>query len=81
MVKVSICMGSSCFSRGNKENLNAVLTYIDYNDLKSKVDLEISGSLCQDACSKGPNMAVDGVLYFVADKSAAIELIKEACGE
>ena len=81
MVKVSICMGSSCFSRGNKENLDAVLSYIDHNGLKNKVDLQISGSLCQDACSKGPNMTIDGVLHCVADKSAAIELIKEACGE
>ncbi len=81
MIKVSICMGSSCFARGNKENLDAVLRYVEQNQLEKIVDLEISGSLCQDKCISGPNMTVNGMVYSVADCSSAIELIKEACGE
>jgi NADH:ubiquinone oxidoreductase subunit E len=34
---VKVCMGSSCFARGNLENLNFLETYIKENNLDAHV--------------------------------------------
>ncbi len=58
---IVICMGSSCFSRGNQENLQEVKDFLERNGLTDKVLLK--GSRCEGACLKGPNMTVDGRIF------------------
>ncbi len=58
---IKVCMGSSCFARGNLDNLNFLETYIKENNLEA--DLELTGALCQEKCSSGPNIYIDDVLY------------------
>lgn len=76
MVDVSICMGSSCFSRGNRENLKAILDYVKVNGLESECVVSLSGVLCMGCCSEGPNITIDGNVYNVSDTASAIELLK-----
>lgn len=54
-------MGSSCFARGNLDNLNFLENYIKENNLEAEI--ELTGALCQDKCSSGPNIYIDDVLY------------------
>lgn len=58
---IKVCMGSSCFARGNLDNLNFLETYIKENNLEA--DIELTGALCQEKCSSGPNIYIDDVLY------------------
>ena len=59
---ISICMGSSCFARGNNRSLEIIRKYIEENGSPAQV-VSIKGSLCQGLCSKGPNMLIDGKLF------------------
>lgn len=67
-------MGSSCFARGNDENLAFIEKYIDENNLDAEV--EVIGSRCENICAKGPNIIIDGVKYYGVDKNKLMELMK-----
>ncbi|MGE5354218.1 MAG: (2Fe-2S) ferredoxin domain-containing protein [Acidobacteriota bacterium] len=70
---IVICMGSSCFSRGNNKNLEVIKEFLRANNLNLKV--EISGNLCEDKCNKGPNVRINGKLYSFVDPSSLVELL------
>jgi iron-hydrogenase subunit alpha len=66
-------MGSSCFARGNLENLNFLETYIKENNLDTRV--ELVGALCSEQCSTGPNIYIDEVLYSEIDEEKLKEIL------
>ncbi|HOU01281.1 MAG TPA: (2Fe-2S) ferredoxin domain-containing protein [Bacteroidales bacterium] len=51
-----ICLGSSCFSRGNKDLVAFIKEYLKKNHLEDKVVFK--GARCMGNCSKGPNMKI-----------------------
>ncbi|MFW5656782.1 MAG: (2Fe-2S) ferredoxin domain-containing protein [Bacteroidota bacterium] len=55
-VEMRLCLGSSCYSRGNNEVLEVVKDYIDQNELSDKVDFR--GHLCKGNCNHGPNFSI-----------------------
>jgi len=57
-VEVVVCLGSSCFARGNAQNLGAIEAYLANHKLQNSVHL--TGCLCQDQCKRGPNLVVNG---------------------
>ena len=59
--EIKICMGSSCFARGNNKNLDFIEDYLKKNKLAAKI--ELIGSRCENKCSKGPNLIIDGQEY------------------
>jgi len=56
--EVIVCLGSSCFARGNSHNLDAIEAYLLDHRLQDSVRLK--GCLCQDQCKRGPNLVVRG---------------------
>ncbi len=60
-LKVEICMGSSCFSRGNKLILPILQTMVNNNEVNA--ELVLTGSLCSENCSKGPVLFVNDKMY------------------
>ena len=54
---MQICLGSSCFSRGNKEVAAFIREYLKKNHLEDKVIFK--GARCMGNCSKGPNLMID----------------------
>ncbi|MCE5347624.1 MAG: (2Fe-2S) ferredoxin domain-containing protein [Bacteroidales bacterium] len=58
---IHICLGSSCFSRGNEELLELIKDYLSKNNLKEKTDFR--GHLCSGECKCGPNLTIDGQEY------------------
>jgi NADH:ubiquinone oxidoreductase subunit E len=56
--EVVVCLGSSCFARGNAQNLAAIEAYLQNRGLESSV--RVTGCLCQDECKRGPNVTVGG---------------------
>ncbi len=60
-VRICICMGSSCFARGNGKNTRVLKEYVERAGLDSSV--ELVGLLCEGKCSAGPNLQIDGRTY------------------
>lgn len=57
---ITLCMGSSCFLRGNGRNLPYVQRFLEAHRLDTRVTLR--GCRCGGCCSGGPNIWIDGVL-------------------
>ncbi len=57
---VTICMGSSCFSRGNNRNAEIIQQFIQSNGLEDTVSF--SGCLCTGHCKNGPVLMINGEL-------------------
>ena len=74
-VKVELCMGSSCFARGNSSILSAIENYISENDLSDRVELE--GHLCLGRCNSGPHVATNGKEYSALDEDCIVDLLKK----
>ena len=60
-VEIVICLGSSCFARGNSQNLAIIDEFLASHNLRASVQL--SGKLCQDECKQGPNLMVSGCAH------------------
>ena len=58
---ITVCMGSSCFSRGNSSNAELIQDFIQKNNLEGKV--EVAGCLCEGECKSGPNIKINGKLF------------------
>ena len=57
---ITLCMGSSCFSRGNGKNLPRIQEFLKDHGLAAQVTLK--GCRCGGCCAHGPNIWVDGTL-------------------
>lgn len=68
-------MGSSCFARGNSENLEFIEKYLKENNLEAVV--EVCGDRCKDICDKGPNIIINNKEH----NNVTIEKIKEELGK
>jgi len=55
---ITVCMGSSCFSRGNNVNVEIIERFLREHNLTARV--EIRGCLCIDHCKDGPNISING---------------------
>jgi len=66
-------MGSSCFARGNMDNLQFLENYIRENALDTEI--ELVGALCKEQCSTGPNIYVDDKLYNEVDENKLKEIL------
>lgn len=58
-IEMQICLGSSCFSRGNKEVVTFIKEYLRSNHLEDRVIFR--GARCMGRCSNGPNLHINGV--------------------
>lgn len=56
--EIVICMGSSCFPRGNNRNAEWLMNHIKERGLEGRI--QVTGTLCQNQCKQGPNLTVDG---------------------
>ena len=59
-IEMQICLGSSCFSRGNKDVVMFIREYIRKNHLEDKVIFK--GARCMGHCSNGPSLSINGVV-------------------
>ncbi len=73
--KIVICMGSSCFARGNERNLAFCEKYLAEHGLRDEVDCELSGSLCTGNCAAGPVVIADGRIYTRVDPGVMKDLL------
>ena len=79
MCEIQICLGSSCFSRGNAENLRLIQEYLTVRGLTAKV--ATVGHLCEDQCSRGPNLIVNGTMHHAVEPAGLRALLDRIFGE
>ena len=70
---IKICMGSSCFSRGNKDNLEIIRDYLNHNSITAKIYL--TGNLCQGMCNKGPNLFINYDAFHRVDSNQIVNIL------
>lgn len=73
-ITIEICMGSSCFARGNSENLQSIEAFLSENGLGDRV--ELIGHLCLGRCKEGPNIRIAGKDYSGLTPDCVIDVIK-----
>lgn len=59
--EIVICLGSSCFSRGNKDVLEVVKDFLKKHQLNAEVFFH--GDLCGGKCEEGPVLKIDEKLF------------------
>jgi NADH:ubiquinone oxidoreductase subunit E len=76
--EMQICLGSSCFSRGNKEVVQFIRDYLRKNHLEDKVIFK--GARCLGHCSNGPNLVINGKVLVGVGLAQAEKLLEEEIG-
>ncbi|MFP4363329.1 MAG: NAD(P)H-dependent oxidoreductase subunit E [Spirochaetia bacterium] len=74
MNEIVICMGSSCYSRGNADLLGVLEKWIEKNNRNEQVFLK--GCLCMESCSNGPHIRINGKIYENASLDTVIEALE-----
>lgn len=75
VISVEICLGSSCYSRGNRRTLELLEEYIDSEKLTKKVSLR--GRLCLDYCSCGPHIVLDGDRIDLVAPEGVLDVLEQ----
>ncbi|MCF7958901.1 MAG: (2Fe-2S) ferredoxin domain-containing protein [Phycisphaerae bacterium] len=82
-IEVVLCMGSSCFARGNNLSIQILQESIQNADLSGKINLK--GSLCEGDCNCGPHITIDGTRYQELDYNSVVAILehhlKKGCQE
>ena len=68
-------MGSSCFARGNQQNLAFIEAFIKAHDIEADIDL--SGARCEGKCALGPNVVINGVEYNSVTEEKLSEILSK----
>ncbi len=71
---IIICMGSSCFARGNREHLELIENYLHGNGIVASI--QFSGCRCRGECGRGPNIEINGNLHHEIDTGTLLDLLE-----
>ena len=74
-LNITVCMGSSCFARGNQENLAFLEDYIQEHGINANIELE--GTRCENKCASGPNIYINGQEYNNVDIDKLKEILEK----
>ena len=73
-----ICMGSSCFARGNKTIHKVILDYIQKHHLSES--LKLKGNHCFGHCCSGPVVKINEKVYEEVNEESIIDLLDKEFG-
>lgn len=73
--EIIICLGSSCFARGNKKTVQAITKYMQERNLKDLVFFH--GGHCFGQCDKGPIIKVNKTLYEDVDSINVLDILSK----
>ena len=74
--EIIICLGSSCFARGNKNLLKILQRYINQHGLTDKVLFK--GDHCFNECNIGPSLKIGGKIYNEVNEDNIHNILSEA---
>ena len=64
MMKITICIGSSCHLKGSREVVESLQRLVAQNGLKDRI--ELAGTFCLGKCQTGVNVLVDDERFSVS---------------
>lgn len=67
MVKITICIGSSCHIKGSRQVVEQLQNLISEKGLADKI--ELGGTFCLGQCQQGVCVTVDGELCSVTPET------------
>ena len=67
MIKITVCIGSSCHIKGSRQVVERLQNLIEQNSVGNRV--ELGGTFCMGSCQKGVCVDVDGRAYSVTPDS------------
>lgn len=68
MLKVTVCIGSSCHIKGSRQVVGEFQDLIEKNKLQDKV--ELSGTFCMGRCQEGVCVTVGDEFFSVSPATA-----------
>jgi NADH:ubiquinone oxidoreductase subunit E len=71
--EIIICLGSSCFARGNSQLVKLITTYLRDRNLLN--DVKFHGQRCFGHCSKGPVLKIEEQFNEKVDEEKVIQLL------
>jgi NADH:ubiquinone oxidoreductase subunit E len=78
-IEMQICLGSSCFSRGNRDVVAFIREYLKKNYLEDKIIFK--GARCMNLCSKGPNLRINEKIIEEVTLSKIDGILEKEFGE
>ena len=75
MIKVTVCIGSSCHIKGSRQVVEELQNLIAENNLGEEVDL--GGTFCMGQCQKGVCVTVDDAFHSVTPETVGEFFAKE----
>ncbi len=72
--QIVICLGSSCYRRGNRQILERIKDWLKSNNLESSTDFR--GELCTGNCAQGPVIKINGDIVHV-DQNSVIHILEK----
>lgn len=73
--EIIICLGSSCFARGNKKMVQVIQQFLKQNHLEEKVIFH--GAHCFNLCGEGPVIKIGDRVIRSADEDVVRMNLKE----
>jgi NADH:ubiquinone oxidoreductase subunit E len=74
-VDITICLGSSCFSRGNRHTLELIKDYLKEHDMEDRVFFR--GDLCDSLCEHGPILRINGTVFENVNSDNIFEILND----
>ena len=75
MLKITVCIGSSCHIKGSRQVVEQLQYLIAENNLGEKV--ELGGTFCMGKCQQGVCVTVNDEFYSVTPESVGEFFAKE----
>ena len=69
MLKITVCIGSSCHIKGSRQVVEQLQYLITKNNLSEKV--EINGTFCMGKCQQGVCVSINDAFYSVTPETVA----------
>ena len=67
MIKITVCIGSSCHIKGSRQVVEAIQKLIADHNVGDKVDL--GGTFCMGKCQQGVCVTVNDTLHSVTPET------------
>ena len=67
MLKITVCIGSSCHIKGSRQVVEQLQTLIAEKNLADKV--ELGGTFCMGKCQQGVCVSVDDAFHSVSPET------------
>ena len=75
MIKITVCIGSSCHIKGSRQVVEQLQYLIAENNLGDKV--ELGGTFCMGKCQQGVCVTVDDAFFSLTPESTDDFFAKE----